>query len=350
MKLHLPRLASRIVAALLVLGALVLLTSCSGSTDENGGPEVTRLDLPANDLVFDSASGMLYASVPGDAAELGNHIVELDPESGEVERSVPVGSEPDTLALSADGSVLYVGLSGAAAVRRVELPSLTPGLQFPLGRDEFSGPYYVDDLEVLPDDADAVAVARRSQGSSAPHEGVAIYDGAEKRPNETSDSSSSNVIEFGDSPSRIYGYNNESSESGFRRMQVSSSGVTEIDVAGDVITESAEDIEFSEGRIYATNGQVLDPERRTLVGRYAVDRLGGAVEPLPAENRVFFYSLGTLYEFDQETFVLVQSYTIEEEVAAAPIEAETLVSIGGRSLAFASEDGEVVLFHFDEVD
>lgn len=341
------RLPSLVVAALFVLG-LVLLPSCSGSTDDDGGPEITRVSLPANDLVFDRVSGKLYASVPGSAGELGNHIVEIDPETGELGRSVSVGSEPEKLALSDDGRVLYVALTGAAAVRRVEVPSLTPGLQFPLGSDEFSGPFYVEDLEVLPDDADSVAVARRNEGTSPKHEGVAIYDNGRKRLDETPGHSGSNVIEFGDSPNRLYGYNNESSESGFRRMEVSSSGVSVIDVTADVITESGEDIEFADGRIYATNGQVLDPERRTLVGTFTLDRLGGAVEPIPAESRVFFYSLGSLFEFDQETFALVQSFPIEDEVAAAPIEVESLVSIGGRDLAFRSSDDEVVLFHFDE--
>jgi hypothetical protein len=59
-------------------------------------------------------------------------------------------------------------------VRRVALPSLTAGLRFQLGRDPFSGPFYVDDMEVLPADPAAVAVSRRNLGLSPRHEGVAI--------------------------------------------------------------------------------------------------------------------------------------------------------------------------------
>lgn len=303
------------------------------------------MSLPANDLVFDRASGNLYASVPGRAGERGNHVVEIDPTTGELGRSVLVGSEPDQLALSDDGGVLYVALAGAAAVRRVELPSLEAGLQFSLGSDRFSGPHYVEDLEVLPDDSDAVAVARRVEGLSPKHAGVAIYDNGQQRPDETPGHTGSNVIEFGDAPNRLYGYNNESSESGFRRMDATASGVSVLDVT-EVITELADDIEFADGRIYATSGQVLDPERRALVGTYVLEH-PGPVEPVPAEGKVFFYASGSLLEFDDATFVLVQSIPIEADTDET-VEVASLVNIGGRDLAYRTSGDEVVLVHFEE--
>lgn len=303
------------------------------------------MSLPTNDLVFDPVSETIYASVPGRAGEFGNHVVAIDPETGELGPSVSVGSEPGKLALSDDGRSLYVALTGAAAVRHVELPSLTPGFQFTLGTDEFAGPHFVEDIEVLPGEAESVAVARQFEGRSPRHAGVAIYDSGRKRPAETPGHSGSNVIEFGDSPDRLYGYNNETSESGFRRMKISPSGVSVIDVAA-VIAETGEDIEFADGRIYSTNGQVLDPEGRTLVGTYTLES-PGPVEPVPAERRVFFFSSGSLHEFDQETFALVQSFPIDDETDAT-VEVGSLVNIGGRDLAFGTSADEVVLVHFEQ--
>src|SRR5262245_52460315 len=92
------------------------------------------LELPTNDIVYEPASGLLYASVPSTSGHpLGNRIVAIDPAAATIVRSVVVGSEPRPLALSADGTVLWVGLDGARAIRRVELPALSPGLQFAVG-------------------------------------------------------------------------------------------------------------------------------------------------------------------------------------------------------------------------
>ena len=40
----------------------------------------------------------------------------------------------------------------------------------------------------------------------------------------------SNVIAFGATAGRLYGYNNETSEFGFRRMDVTASGVTVLEI------------------------------------------------------------------------------------------------------------------------
>src|SRR5207253_3104057 len=107
----------------------------------------------------DPNTQLIYASVPGRAGDIGNSITIIDPVSGEVGPSIFIGSEPNKLALSDDGKYLYVGLDGAAAVRRFEIATRTPGLQFALGSDSFFGPYQVDDLAVLPGQPGSVAVS-----------------------------------------------------------------------------------------------------------------------------------------------------------------------------------------------
>jgi hypothetical protein len=303
----------------------------------------TRVSLPTNDLVFDPLSQKIYASVPGRAGALGNRVVVIDPATGAIGASVFVGSEPGKLALSADGQFLYVALNGAAAVRRVELPSLTPGLQFSLGSDPFFGPYLADDLEVLPEDSGAVAVARMNSGISPRHAGVAIYDEGVKRPDETPRHTGSNVIEFGSAASRLYGYNNETTEFGFRRMTVSASGVSTLDVTSNLISNFGVDIEFDSGKVYATTGKVVDPEARSLLGTFPLSS-AGLVESHSIRGKVYFLSSGTLSEFDQATFTLLRSFAVSG-ISGTP---SSLVNIGNSDLAFRTSADQVFLAHFQD--
>jgi DNA-binding beta-propeller fold protein YncE len=337
------RRSSALVAGL-ALVVLVLVGAAAGSASALGGtdgtPVVTRLGVPANDLAFDQASNTLYASVPSRAGALGNRVVAIDPATGAVRDSVFVGSEPGRLALSADGQYLYVGLNGAAAVRRVALPSLTPGLQFSLGADSIFGPYLVEDMAVLPDNPNAVAVSRMNVGFSPRHGGVAIYDNGVKRTDETPRHTGSNVIEFGSSPGRLYGYNNETTEFGFRRMNVGPTGVSTVDATQNLISGFGVDIEFGGDKVFSTTGRVIDPESRTLLGTFS--GANGPVEPDLAHGKVFYLSSGNLQAFDPATYTPLQSFPISGISGSA----SSLVTIGRSDLAFRTSGDQIFLVHF----
>ena len=130
---------------------------------------VRRVDQRANNIVFSSATQALYASVPSSAGASGNSITKVTPDTGVVGPSTFIGSEPNKLAISSDGQTLYTHLDGANAIRRFDVASQTPGLQFPSS----SAPI---DMEVVPGSPQSIAVSRG--GGS----GVVIYDDAVQRP------------------------------------------------------------------------------------------------------------------------------------------------------------------------
>ncbi len=130
----------------------------------------------SNSMVYDAANGLFYLSIPGAVgAPLGNSVVSLDPATGTLGTPIYVGSEPNKLALTADGTGLWVGLDGASAVRRVDLTAGTAGVQFQLALSPSTG--YVDQppvalsLVALPGAANSVVV-QASAGSPQ----FAIYD------------------------------------------------------------------------------------------------------------------------------------------------------------------------------
>jgi hypothetical protein len=333
-----------------VLGAFSTFTPglARASHEATGPPVFIPLTFPVNDLAYDRVSGKVYASVPSRAGALGNRIIQIDPKTGALGPSVFVGSEPFYLAVSDDGEFLYVGLHGAAAVRRVHLPTFTAGLQFSLGSDPFTGPYFVDDIEVSPWDSGTVAVARMNDGFSPRHEGVAIYDDGVKRPDETADHTGSNRIEFGSSRSalgipdtRLYGYNHETTEFGFRRMTVDASGVSTLDATSNLISGFTVDIDFDDGRIYATNGRVIDPGTLTIAGTYSVG-FGGPVEPDSDHDRVYFIAGGELKVFDLETFIPLPSHPIPG-MSGTPA---SLINVGDGDLAFRTTADQVFIVRF----
>ena len=89
--------------------------------------------------------------------------------------------EPGALALSEDGQHLYVVLDGAAAIQRVELPSLALGPRFPSGYDPFYGFEGVWPLAVQPGHPEVIAALLYSPLSSG-SPGVVIFDRGVRRP------------------------------------------------------------------------------------------------------------------------------------------------------------------------
>ena len=133
---------------------------------------IRQIPLTTNDLAYSPLTGKIYATVPSSAGSGGNTIKSIDPATGVIESSTFVGSEPNKLALSDDGHSMYVSLDGAAAVRRFDAQTNTPGLQFTLGQDPlFGGRFFAGELAVAPANPDVLAVAR-SRGFGPSGSGV----------------------------------------------------------------------------------------------------------------------------------------------------------------------------------
>jgi hypothetical protein len=298
---------------------------------------------PTNDIIFDSNTQRIYASVPGSAGTVGNSIAAIDPIIGAVDSLTPIGEDPYKLAISSDERYIYVALQGEASVRRFEISTQLADPPFGLGSDPFFGPYYAEDLAVLPGTGESIAVSRKNLGISPRHAGVAIYDNGVQRPNETARHTGSNVIEGMNTANRLYGYNNETTEFGFRRMDVDASGVRVVDVTRDLISGFGADIALDGGRIYASTGQVINPESLTLIGTHPGIGYGALVRPDWTVGRTFFLtsdgSSHTIQAFDQETLAFIGSIDVPG-VYGTP---SSLIRWGSDGLAFRTSGGQVFL-------
>jgi hypothetical protein len=279
-----------------VQGTGNVTVSTPGGGTSNGAPialrtpgavqvlELRSLDLAARDLAWDEARGRIYASIT--AGPRANTVVRIDPVTGVIDGEVNVGSSPGRLALSDDGNTLWVGVDGASEVRRVPLPAFTAGAAFSIG---FSP---ADELHAMPGAPGSVAVVREGA--------ITIFDNGVPRGHSGVDA---NSAVFGGSASVMYGYNNFSSEFGFRTFRVAPDGVTEVRLSTDVIGGYYETLLFAGGRVYSRRGTVVDAPLHRRVGILDTDNPSAFFVDTRL-GRAFYLSSGsgTLEVYDVNTF------------------------------------------------
>ncbi len=321
-----------------LLGALTL--SLLTATARAQYFSVQEVPLTTNHVVYDSFNQKIYASIPGSAASHPNTVARVGAATGAVEAYLPVGSEPDALALSSDGQYLYVGIDGASAVARIKLATNTIDQQFSLGTSSLSPqyPYHAGSIIPLPGLPQSVAVTRNYFGLSPSNDGIVVYDNGVMRANVLlRDANIYDSVVASSSPNRLYSYDNESSGSTFAQINVGASGLTvgqTSDSFGTNILSGSAEIKFDVGNglVYSTNGKVIDPQALTDVGAfpgltysdlstpgvYSVFPLD--VVPNSSENRVYFLTgqNGPFYTgpvglktYNQTTFQQVSSFTLQ---------------------------------------
>jgi hypothetical protein len=303
-----------------------------------------RVPIQANDLVYDPVRDRIYASVPSTGGAAGNSVAAIDPNSGEVLFTVFVGSEPSPLAISDDASVLYVGLDGANAVRRVDLETNEAGLQFDVGTDRWGDPLLAEDMVVLAGSPGTVAVSTRLPNLSPRHGGVYVYDDGVRRPDGTQGSTGSNRIEPSAAQDVLYGYNNETTEFGFRRLRVISTGIVEEEVQRGLISGFGIDIRFDAGRVLAGDGAVLDPGSMTRLGSF--DAFGPVTSNVSI-GRAFFLDRpsGPGARRDEIKVFSVADYLLQGVIRVPDlnVDSDRPIRVPPDGIAFRASDAEVVI-------
>ncbi len=258
------------------------LAACACLANSCPGSDTTIIQLSTRDLVFSPQTGLLYATVPGRAGQLGNSIVPINPANGAVGDAVPVGSEPGPMAFSQDGTKLHVGLMGAGAVRTLNFPALTIRRQFSLG---FYGgghyqPFFLAEAPGMPDRL--LSVQGEFAGTSAD-----IYDAGyvpSVRSPRTAAPASRFGAAFANSPAIIYSESNY----GLVASKIDERGlvpVANIPLPWRFDTQ----VEYRNGYFYALDGKRYDAHTGALSVTYdTTDRLK---QLLPEHDRDRVYGL-----------------------------------------------------------
>jgi uncharacterized protein (TIGR03437 family) len=150
----------------------------------------TTVDINVADLAYDSAHNRFYVTVPTGGSRPNapaETVVSIDANTGAIGPHLSVGPKPTTLAVSDDGSYLYVYLAGSATIVRIALATFTQDIQFPLtGSNQFALA-----MAVRPGSPGTLAV---SQSTGANSGRVVIYDDGKSRSQTSPDLIAANLL------------------------------------------------------------------------------------------------------------------------------------------------------------
>jgi uncharacterized repeat protein (TIGR01451 family) len=286
-------------------------------------PFSTYLALPTNDLVYSSWSQRLYASVPSTAGSLGNNVAEIDPLTGNVTNYVFVGSEPRKLALSSDGKTLWVGLDGASAVRKVDLTTMTAGLQFSVGPPSMYTAISATDLAVMPGSPNTVAVSTSA--------GIAIYDSGIARANSYPNSG---YFAFNYAGDKLYLLNYN-----YAVLNIDSTGVSSY-TQNNTASYGSNPVRYDNGRVYTSSGTVLNADTGSLLATFYQSQSQvafGPVAPDSPNGKVFilftnYGNGGQILTFDSNTYVATGALNVMG--VSDSYYAQSLLRWGQNGLAF----------------
>jgi hypothetical protein len=279
---------------------------------------VVTMPLKARRLLSNPFDGRLYASVSGSQPN-GNSIAIIDPAKPEVMAFVPIGPEPRNLALSDDGKVLWVVVTGDHYVRRLDLTTQKVTLEFPIA----SADDWVS-IRALPGSHDSLFTARGS---------LTVFDNGVPRPY-SGGYDVGIAIETG-SPSLAFGYNSYNTGFQFMTLCLNEQGAFVQTERRDLFESFGYKFTYSDGKIFSNGGKIFSVSNRTQAGTFAQG--GGDVAPDPIGRRVYFMrSYGgdiLLLAYDMDTLVATGTETVHHGYANS----HDLVRWGAHGLAYLAE-------------
>ena len=302
----------------------------AGPLPLEGGGSIRSLAFSTNDLVFDPSRGVLYATMnpTGDA---GNSVLTIDPTSATVTGALPVGSNPSVLAISDDGSSLYVGIDGAHSVCRVDLASMTVGPLLSLVQNNADrNPSIASQIAAVPGSSTQYVVSRTQRGGFP---GLSLYDG-DTLLTTLDNLLAGDSITFTDS-STLFGLGTLS-PSDLVRFSVTATTITPGQDVKGLITGGNSRITSNGGWVFAADGQTVSAATLAAVGTYNASITPTGPNPVVIPSAVLPDADGTnvwflrgpdrvLLDFDRTTFLLRRSISLD------PVSADVDLRLGNAS-------------------
>jgi sugar lactone lactonase YvrE len=280
---------------------------------------------------------LLYATVPGDARKYANRLAVIDPQTGKVVTSTPVGLEPSKLALSDDSRYLYV-VYDRTSITRFDLLTLRPDRSFQV---TVGSPVDIPDIKVMPGHPDTVAVFL--SGIQA----IAIIDNGIVRPGISRDTFG-NTLAFS-SDTTLWASTTLITPNQVHKYNIDAGGVSAIGNS-PVFYLSPFDraIQFSNGAIYSSTGSVFDVGEGGYNGLFNTDnRQTSALAIDEIGNRIYFV-IPEQYEASVLSFELTTFRQIGRLEASYSddiglrFSTNVMVLCGNAGLAFASRETDTV--------
>jgi len=318
------------------------LSFATVSTATPPTPDLAHLSV--RHLISDPARSLIYATVPGSVPGIGNSVAIINPANTTIVSTIPIGSEPDVMALSTDGAYLYVGLDGAGSIARVNLATSTVDQTFLMGTDTLYGADVPASISLSPTNSTIIAVARALPTIAPDQAGVAIFSNGTMLPNTTRTLTGSDTVAFCSSGATLYGFDNQTTGFGFYTMSVDGNGVQQTGEVPNLIIGQA-NILCDNNVIYASTGYVVDPVNNKQLGVFSGLQAPTGMALDDANKKVFFLDQDqatkavSIVGFDQTKYSRTGTLSVTEAASAGM----DLVRWGSNGFAVATKNQVLLL-------
>jgi trimeric autotransporter adhesin len=248
-------------AALVLLDALCLVVVLS-AVEALAVPATTQiLSLNTNDLVYDPASALLYAST-------ASGLTAINPLTGTVVANYPIAGSPGKLVIASDSSYIHAVVDDGRAVQRFNLQTHDADLKFTMpGSGEWIT--MVGNIVALPGRPDSVLISRTFTGAE---DGGWVYRNGVALPNHVAGGAGNGgpvTLCVGDNGT-AYGYGAGGTSYDFGPMPVDDNGVgwTVTWPWGNMISGNVTHMEVAKGKLFPDFGDVKDLATATSVGSF----------------------------------------------------------------------------------
>jgi hypothetical protein len=313
------------------------------------GCSFTAVPAYGRHIVFDKTRGLIYMAADAMAKPNANSVIAVDSATGQVQATVPVGHDPDPIALSDDDSTIWVGTNADRTLQKLSA-GWTPVLvaTYPVPTIGVNPPQKVvaSSIVVLPGTTSSLAVAANNSVSYA----ALVLDDGVARPDSPSTGFPASFLVRG-RPGYLYGYNYTVD---FAVLPVTSTGIGNNTYGGLISGTNIHTLAFANDMVFTDDGTIIDvsiPDTPLPGGWF--DSMG----PIAVRDANHLLMLSTnntttdgptLRVFDTRILAPVATATLPVSVVGYMPILGDLVYLGGDAVAFlsyADESRQLFIMH-----
>jgi hypothetical protein len=229
------------------------------------------VDVTSSDIAWNGTRQKVYGVTTAFSNTYPSSLVEIDPTTGSVTRSLSLGTgRPTVLTVSDDGLYAYVGFADQAIVQRIALTSMSLDLKITLPTDPTYGLTYPAYLLAMPSSSRSVVISLYTFANGLTDwdsRGVYIYDDATMRPNTflTPDATThAMALSWGSNSSTLYAY--DSNQQRLFTASASATGLSQSNVATGVMLWP--NMYYLNGLVYSDDGSATNPTNGAKVATF----------------------------------------------------------------------------------
>ncbi|MGA2298336.1 MAG: T9SS type A sorting domain-containing protein [FCB group bacterium] len=183
------------------------------------------------DVVFSKKNDKLYAVIDVMDTAYGNRLIEINPSTGAIERSLYVGSQPNMLRLTTDENYAWISFSAIPFVKRIDLNLFNIDKEIYLGQSRQTNSGNILNSQIIsynftvfPNENNKLAITQQARGIFN-WDGIVLYKDDKIQPKKINPPEFPSCIEPVLNSSYLIGHQQTSNSSVFTTMKILDDGL-----------------------------------------------------------------------------------------------------------------------------